>query len=188
MMPLVKIFLAAPVIGTALTDLFEHLDRGGRCDGDLGSVVEFDPAADADALAGKVGHLEFRLPESPHVFGLDRHREIGAVVGAEIDEGPVLWRNRHWNPSGELVAAHHVRRITPIQSQEIIRYVPVGSRDGEESGAGFLTASSASVSAPITGMGSDAWGAHGGATIVLLAAAVAIVVSGFGPVTMTRGS
>src|SRR6266436_6614109 len=67
--------------------LFEHFDCEWRGDFHFRTVIGLDPAADADAFAGKSLHIEFRRAERPHVFGRYRHREVRMVIWSEIDVG-----------------------------------------------------------------------------------------------------
>jgi hypothetical protein len=59
-------------------------------------MIQLDPAAHANAFAGELFYIEARLPELLHVIRGNGDREVVAIIRAEIDIRPVLWRKRHW--------------------------------------------------------------------------------------------
>src|SRR6266700_3512299 len=74
--------------------LFDAFDGGGVGDFHFGAVVELEPAANTDALAGELAHIEACLAEQLHVLWRHRDGKILAVIGATIDVGASLVERR----------------------------------------------------------------------------------------------
>src|SRR4030088_2559002 len=70
--------------------LFDTFDGGGVGDFHLRAVIELDPTAHPNPLAGELAHIETRLTEKLHVLRRYRDGEILAIIGAEIDVGAAL--------------------------------------------------------------------------------------------------